>query len=68
MPLGAYPLSLATPAISAALVESKQLTAFENWLLARQTAALRSTVCIRDELPSPEPVDLTGFVPFLALA
>lgn len=68
MPLGAYPLSLATPAIRAALVESKQLTAFENWLLTRQTAALRSTVCIRDELPSPEPVDLTGFVPFLALA
>jgi hypothetical protein len=67
MPLGAYPLSLATPAISAALVESKRLTAFGTWLLARQTAALRSTVCVRDELPSPEPVDLTGFVPFLAL-
>jgi hypothetical protein len=68
MPLGAYPLSLATPAISAALVESKQLTAFGTWLLNQQTAALKRTVCVRDQLPSPEPVDLTGFVPFLALA
>jgi hypothetical protein len=67
MPLGAYPLGLATPSIGAALVASKQLTAFEKWLLSRQTAALQRTVCARDELPSPEPVDLTGFVPWLAL-
>jgi hypothetical protein len=67
MPLGAYPLGLATPAITAALVESKQLTAFEKWLLNQQTAALQRTVCVRDQLPSAEPVDLTGFVPWLAL-
>jgi hypothetical protein len=67
MPLAAFPLSLATPAIAAALQESARLTAFEKWLLGQQTAALRRTVCVRDELPSPEPVDLTGFAPFLAL-
>src|SRR4029079_15508385 len=32
MPLAAFPLSLATPAISAALKESARLAAFEKWL------------------------------------
>jgi hypothetical protein len=67
MPLAAFPLSLATPAISAALKESARIAAFERWLLDQQTAALRRTVCVRDELPSVEPVDLTVFAPFLAL-
>ena len=67
MPLAAFPLSLATPAIAAALKESARSAAFEKWLLNRQTAALRHTVCVRDELPSVEPVDLTVFAPFLAL-
>ena len=67
MPLAAFPLALATPAISAALQDSARLASFEQWLLGQQTAALRRTVCVRDELPSPEPVDLTAFAPFLAL-
>ena len=67
MPLAAFPLSLAAPAISVALKESARLAAFEKWLLNQQTAALRRTVCVRDALPSVEPVDLTAFAPFLAL-
>jgi hypothetical protein len=67
MPLGAYPAALARPAITAALIESARLAKFQTWLLGRQTAALRSTVCLRDELPLVEPVDLTEFLPFLAL-
>ena len=67
LPLGAFPPSLATRAIAAALQESARMVAFEKWLLARQTAALRRTVCVRDGLPAPEPVDLTAFLPFLAV-
>jgi hypothetical protein len=67
MPLAAFPLSLAAPAVSAALKESARGAAFEKWLVNQQTGALRRTVCVRDELPSVEPVDLTVFAPFLAL-
>jgi hypothetical protein len=68
LPLGAFPTALAGPAISAALQASARTTAFQTWLLARQVGALQRTVCVRDELPSPEPVDLTAYLPFLALA
>jgi hypothetical protein len=67
LPLGAFPVALAGPSMAAALEASARTAAFEKWLLARQVAALRRTVCVRDELPSPEPVDLTAFLPFLAL-
>jgi hypothetical protein len=68
LPLAAFPLSLATPAVAAALKESTRLAAFEKWLLNQQTSALRRTVCVRDEVPLPEQVDLTAFAPFLAVA
>jgi hypothetical protein len=68
LPLGAFPTALAGPAISAALRASARTTAFQTWLLARQVGALQRTVCVRDELPSPQPVDLTAYLPFLALA
>jgi hypothetical protein len=67
LPLGAFPAVLARPSISAALEAADRTAAFEKWLLARQVSALRRTVCLRDELPSPEPVDLAAFLPFLAL-
>ncbi len=67
MELGAYPLALARPAITAALIESARLAKFQAWLLARRSEALQQTVCARDELPVVEPVELTDFLPFLAL-
>jgi hypothetical protein len=67
MPLGAFPLELARPAISSALVASARLAKFHAWLLARRSEALQQTVCVRDELPVLEPVELGDFLPFLAL-
>ena len=67
LPLGAFPLALARPAIAAALADTARAQQFQAWLLRREAEALRRTVCVRDELPVPEPVDLTAFLPFLAL-
>ncbi len=67
LPLGAFPLSFARPAVRAALIDTARAEAFQNWLLARETSALRRTVCVGDEQPVPEPVELTGFLPFLTL-
>ena len=47
MPLAAFPLAIAAPAIAAALQDSARLASFEQWLLGQQTAALRRTVCVR---------------------
>ena len=67
LPLGAFPLPLARPAIGAALGEIARAEKFQAWLLARELEALHRTVCVRDELPLPEPVDLTAVLPFLAV-
>lgn len=67
MPLGALPLERAWPAISAALTAFARGEAFERWTAARQEAALRSTICLRDDMPAPGGVDLTTFLPFLSL-
>jgi hypothetical protein len=67
LPLGAFPLEFARPSIRAALVESARESAFQTWLTAHGTEALRRTTCVRDELPIAASVDLTGLLPFLAL-
>jgi hypothetical protein len=67
LPLGAFPLAFARPAIRAALVESARETAFQSRLTSHETEALRRTTCVRDELPLAASVDLTGLLPFLAL-
>jgi hypothetical protein len=67
MPLGALPLERARPAISAALTAFARGEAFERWTAARQTEALRNTICQRDDMPAPGPVDLATFLPFLSL-
>ncbi|MDQ3992790.1 MAG: hypothetical protein M3229_03935, partial [Actinomycetota bacterium] len=67
LPLGAFPLALARPAIGASLAETARAAKFQSWLLRRETSALGRTVCVRDELPLPEPIDLTAFLPFLAV-
>jgi hypothetical protein len=66
MPLGALPLSRARDGIVAALRVFARGAAFERWTAARQTSALRRTICVRDDLPTPAAVDLSTFLPFLA--
>jgi hypothetical protein len=66
MPLGALPLSRARPGIVAALRAFARGGAFERWTVNRQTAALRQTICWRDDLPTPAAIDLSTFLPFLS--
>ena len=67
LPLGAFPLTFARAAIGAALAEIARAEKFQSWLLGREALALRRTVCVRDELPLLEPVDVTAVLPFLAV-
>jgi hypothetical protein len=67
MHLGALPLSRARPAISAALTAFARGAAFERWTVARQTGAFARITCVRDDLPASGAVELSTFLPFLAL-
>jgi hypothetical protein len=67
LPLGAVPLSKATPAIAAALRAFARGQAFENWTVAKQRYVLNSAICARDDLPQPSAVDLTSYLPYLRL-
>jgi hypothetical protein len=67
LPLGAVPLSKATPAIAAALRGFARGQAFENWTVAKQRSVLNSAICARDDLPQPSAVDLTSYLPYLRL-
>jgi hypothetical protein len=66
-PLGAVPLGRARPAIAAALRAFSLGDAFERWSVGKQTAALATATCAKDDLPQPAAVDLTQFLPFLRL-
>ncbi len=65
--LGALPLDQARPAIAAALKAFARGEAFERWTVDKETAALNTATCLRDDLPQPGAVDLSTFLPFLAL-
>ena len=66
-PLGSVPLAQARPAIAAALSVFARRAAFESWTVVRQTSALRSAICRRDNLPAPSAIRLTSYLPFLSL-
>jgi hypothetical protein len=66
-PLGAYPFSLARPAIRAALIDIARDQLFDRWLMRRESSALAWTTCRRDELPAVGTLELTSELPFLAL-
>ena len=65
--LGAIPLELVRPAIGRALRDSSRASKFADWTLRRQTAALAEVRCAGDRLPVLDVVDLTVWLPFLAL-
>ena len=67
-PLGAFSLDAAGASIKAALVQIAQDQVFDNWLMRRESAALKFTTCRRDWLPAVGPLELTSELPFLSLA
>jgi hypothetical protein len=67
LPLGAVPLSLARPAVRAALTAQVRLQAVETWSVGAQSRALSRILCVGDVLPAAATVDLSAFLPFLGL-
>jgi hypothetical protein len=67
-PLGSVPLSDVRPTISAVLRHHARLYAAGNWSASRQSALLNEATCRRDDLPQPALIELTDFLPFLALS
>jgi hypothetical protein len=66
-PLASATLEEAAPAIRSALSRVVQDAAYRAWMLKRQTAVRRNGQCVRDDLPAVGIVDLTAYLPFLAL-
>jgi hypothetical protein len=65
--LGALPLGLVRPAIAAALKSFARGTAYEGWARRLQARKLSIATCARDELPAAGSIDLSTYLPFLAL-
>jgi hypothetical protein len=66
-PLASFSLSQAGPSIRAALSASARAAAYDRWIVKREQDALAQTVCRHDDLPAVDSVDLTDYLPFLAL-
>ncbi len=66
-PLAALPATNARPAVARALRKAAQAEAYRDWTRRRQDTALDELRCIRDRLPAVGGVELTSFLPFLAL-
>ncbi|CAN5237330.1 hypothetical protein BH18ACT12_BH18ACT12_18090 [soil metagenome] len=67
MPLGSLPLGDVQQAIRTALVAQAREARFPTWLTAAQKAAFPEAICWRDQLPELGEVNLTNYLPFLAL-
>ena len=67
LPLSAVPLDLARPAVRTALIAFARADSVEAWTESRQTAVLNQAVCRGDHLPQVGEVDLSSYLPFLAL-
>lgn len=65
--LGTLALGTARAAIRAALVAQAQEDHYPVWLSAAQQAAFPEAICWRDQMPEKGEVDLTNYLPFLAL-
>jgi hypothetical protein len=66
-PLGSIPLSTARPAIRSALIALARDDKFDTWLGGREVSLLNRTICAHDQLPQVGSIDLTSYLPFLAL-
>jgi hypothetical protein len=67
LPLGTLPLGNAREAIRAALIAQAQEDRYPSWLTSAQQAAFPEAICWRDLMPEQGEVDLTNYLPFLAL-
>ena len=67
MPLAAFPVAKARPAVVRALRSAAKADAYRDWTWRRQHAGLDRLRCVRDRLPAVGAVELTTFLPFLAL-
>ncbi len=66
-PLGSLPLGDVRLSIRAALIAQAWEEVFPTWLTSAQRAAFPEAICWRDQLPELGEVDLTNYLPFLAL-
>jgi hypothetical protein len=66
-PLGSLPLGNVRLSIRNALIDQAREEHFPTWLTAAQKAAFPEALCWRDQLPELGEVDLTNYLPFLAL-
>ena len=67
VPLGTLPIGNAQEAIRAALKAQEREDRYPTWLAAAQQAAFPEAICWRDQMPEKGEVDLTNYLPFLAL-
>jgi hypothetical protein len=67
LPLGSLPLQSVRVAIRAALISQAREDRFPVWLVSAQRAAVPEAICWRDQFPELGEVDLTNYLPFLAL-
>ena len=67
LPLGSIPLANVRGSIRAALIAQAREEHFPTWLTAAQKAAFPEAICWRDQFPELGEVDLTNYLPFLAL-
>jgi hypothetical protein len=68
LPLGTLPLENVRAAIRTALVAQAREDRYPTWLAAAQKAAFPEAICWRDQMPEAGEVDLTNYLPFLALS
>ncbi len=66
-PLGAFPYPQAQPAIRKAFADQERATAFAQWVRVRENQSLSGLTCRHDQSPQPATLDLTDWLPFLAL-
>jgi hypothetical protein len=65
--LSSLPLGSVRPSIRTALIDQAREEHFPVWLTAAQKAAFPEATCWRDQFPELGEVDLTNYLPFLAL-
>jgi hypothetical protein len=66
-PLGSVPYAQALPAVRNGLANQARAAAFATWVRRRENQALGRLACQKDELPQPAAVDLTDWLPYLAI-
>jgi hypothetical protein len=65
--LASLPLGSVRSSIRATLIEQAREARFPAWLTAAQKSSFPQAICWRDQFPELGEVDLTNYLPFLAL-